>query len=48
MIAVSIASFVSGTILGAWLFKLSERSASSPVNTGAPAGSGLDSCGNEF
>jgi hypothetical protein len=30
MIAVSIASFVSGSILGAWIFKAVET----PVNTG--------------
>jgi len=36
MIAVSIASFVSGSILGAWVFRLSLRSIPPPVSTGAP------------
>jgi hypothetical protein len=38
MIAVSIASFVSGSILGAWVFRLSQRLAPPPVGTSAPPG----------
>jgi hypothetical protein len=40
MLAVSIASFVSGSILGAWVFRAVEIPIAATVNTGAPAGSG--------
>jgi hypothetical protein len=36
MIAVSIASFVSGSILGAWVFRLGQRSTPTPPSTSAP------------
>jgi hypothetical protein len=37
MIAISIASFVSGSILGAWVFRFSQRSTPTPVSTSAPS-----------
>jgi hypothetical protein len=40
MIAISIASFVSGSILGAWVFKAVEIPISTAVNTGRAADSG--------
>jgi hypothetical protein len=36
MIAVSITSFVSGSILGAWIFRFSQRSTPTPVSMRAP------------
>jgi hypothetical protein len=36
MIAISIVSFVSGSILGAWVFRLSQRSTPPPVSTSVP------------
>jgi hypothetical protein len=38
MIAVSIASFISGTVLGAWVYRAAEIT--SAVNTGAPTSAG--------